>query len=108
SRIVTITAPGGMGKTRLALELGARFADDLTANTAFRNGIVFVELAPLTSADNIPLAIAEAVDLPLAGRGISPIDQILNYFREKKLLLIMDNFEHVMDGAPIVAQIAQI
>jgi serine/threonine protein kinase/tetratricopeptide (TPR) repeat protein len=105
SRLITIVAQGGMGKTRLALELGSRFAAENAP--AFPDGIFFVELAPLLSADTIPAAIVDAIGLILPAQGVEPQQHLLNYFAEKRLLLILDNFEHVLDGAAIVSAIIQ-
>jgi non-specific serine/threonine protein kinase len=113
-RLVTILAPGGMGKTRLALaaaeqwlnstSVGAnrRFAP--TTLSLFANGVYFVALAPLTSPDFMVSTIAEAVGFQFYPGG-EPQQQLLDFFREKHLLLIMDNFEHVLDGAAIVGDI---
>ena len=93
TRLVTILAQGGMGKTRLALETGTRFID----SKLFSNGVYFVQLAPLSSIDNIIATIAQALNFQLAGEGTAE-EQILNYLRAKKILLIMDNYEHLLDG----------
>lgn len=100
-RLVTILAQGGMGKTRLAL------AAAQSASAQFPNGMVFVSLAPLTSADQIVSAITEALNFRLIAESRSPQQQLIDYLREKSVLLILDNFEHLLDGAPLVMDILQ-
>ncbi|MFN2167425.1 MAG: ATP-binding protein, partial [Anaerolineae bacterium] len=97
-RLLTILGPGGIGKTRLALQAVA----DQTQ--AFLEGVFFVPLAPLSAAEHLPAAIAEAIGLSLAGQG-APKRQILNYLRGKEMLLILDNFEHLLEGVEFVAEI---
>jgi predicted ATPase/DNA-binding CsgD family transcriptional regulator len=100
TRLLTLTGPGGVGKTRLALRAAADSLD------AFDHGVFFVSLAPIRSARHIVQAIAEAVDFPLSTEE-DPLDQLLGYLRRRQLLLVMDNFEHLLDGADIVGEILQ-
>lgn len=111
-RLLTILAPGGMGKTRLALELAGRrvhgrasTTSTITETHAFENGIYFVDLAPLPSPDHILQAIAEAVGYPFQQDGRDSQQQIIDFLREKNLLLLMDNFEHVVEGRVLVQEI---
>jgi predicted ATPase len=97
-RLVTIIAPGGMGKTRLSLAAAEHQLPH------FPNGVYFVALAPVTIPDFIVSTIAEAVGFQFFPGG-EPKQQLLDYFREKQLLLVLDNFEHVLDGAAIVSDI---
>ncbi len=99
-QLVTIIAQGGMGKTRLSIEAAKAQLEQ------FPEGVYFVELAPLSSAEDIPNAIGEAVGYPFE-TGSSPQTQIANYFREKACLLILDNFEHVLEGRTLVQAILQ-
>ncbi|MBV7333334.1 tetratricopeptide repeat protein [Chloroflexi bacterium TSY] len=125
-RLLTIVGPGGMGKTRLAIETARAFLptsepalistpsadtpDRLSRNDelSFADGIFFVPLNPVGTTEEITAAITGAVT---AATGDSfyaetPLDaQLLNYLREKNLLLILDNFEHLLDGAPFVSKI---
>jgi DNA-binding SARP family transcriptional activator/predicted ATPase len=100
ARLVTILGPGGIGKTRLALAAGARIADAQSSLSSdlptpvFPHGVVFVPLAPLSSVQDMAPAIAQALRLRL-DRGQ---DQLLDYLRQKQLLLILDNVEHLIDG----------
>ena len=106
-RQVTITGPGGIGKTRLALALGALLAKNQgagesgEASPGFPHGIAFVALAAADSAQEIAPAIAEACQLRLE-RGLA---QLFDYLRQKQLLLIVDNLEHLLDGAGLLAEI---
>jgi DNA-binding SARP family transcriptional activator len=98
-RLVTIVGPGGIGKTRLALEAGESASRD--GKTIFKHGVVFVELAPQSSTDQIVLAIAEALNLRLE----KGEHQLLAYLSSKQVLLILDNFDHLLDGVNLVAEI---
>src|SRR5262245_20495302 len=97
-RLLTLVGPGGIGKTRLAIEAAARRQDD------FPDGVHFVSLTPLNSAENIVFAIAQSLDFHLNAQG-DPEHQLIDYLREKTALLALDNFEHLLDGALLVAAI---
>lgn len=97
-RMVTVLGPGGMGKTRL----GVRVARELTED--FRHGVFFVPLAPLDDPDLIVTAISESLRL-LFSEKQSPRYQLVEYLRNKNMLLVMDNFEHILDGVYIVSEI---
>ncbi|MGC9358146.1 MAG: AfsR/SARP family transcriptional regulator, partial [Anaerolineae bacterium] len=102
SRIVTLVGPGGMGKTRLALQTAREALKD------FRDGVFFVPLAPLSTSGLLIQAIADALDFPFFQReSESPRDQLLNYLREKKLLLVLDNFEHLIAVAPLLSDVVR-
>jgi predicted ATPase/Tfp pilus assembly protein PilF len=105
-RLVTILAPGGMGKTRLALESAQMGLDHREVRTSFTNGVFFVALAPLTSPEFIVPTVGEAVGFQFSPGG-EPKQQLLDFFREKHLLLVMDNFEHVLASADIISEILQ-
>jgi predicted ATPase/DNA-binding CsgD family transcriptional regulator len=98
TRLITILGAGGMGKTRLALEVArvhlSRFAD----------GVYFVPLAPLSSAEHIVTTIAERVGLQFHDEA-PPQAQLLGFFARKQMLLVLDNFEHLLDGALLVTEI---
>ncbi len=100
TRLLTLTGPGGIGKTRLALRTAAETSDE------FDHGCFFVSLAPINSVEHIIQTIAEAVKFPLATYE-DPQHQLLRYLRNKQLLLVMDNFEHLLDGADIISEILQ-
>jgi hypothetical protein len=88
-RLLTVIGPGGIGKTRLALQVAAEQVD------AFLHGVTFVPLASLLSAELLAPAIADALQLPLHGREAHKV-QLLNHLRDKELLLVLDNFEHLV------------
>ncbi|MCL4263126.1 MAG: protein kinase [Anaerolineae bacterium] len=99
-RLVTIAGPGGIGKTRLALAAAQSVLD------AFPDGVFFVPLAPLTTAAHILTTLIENLHLqPINTK--EPKDQLLAYLRQKQMLLVLDNFEHLLDGADLVADILQ-
>jgi predicted ATPase/DNA-binding CsgD family transcriptional regulator len=94
--LVTLTGPGGVGKTRLAL----RLAEDLAGD--FPDGVVFVPLAPISEFAFVPSAVAQAVGVREAGG--RPLSEVLETFlRGRRLLLVLDNFEQVVDAAPFVS-----
>ena len=100
TRLLTLTGPGGIGKTRLALRTAAEKADE------FEQGCFFISLASLRSVEHLIQMIAEGVKFPLATHE-DPQHQLLRYLRKRQLLLVMDNFEHLLDGAGIVSDILQ-
>ncbi len=99
-RLITILGSGGMGKTRLALETAA------TQFAAFADGVYFVPLAPLSSADLVVSTLADSVNYTFSG-SLEPRQQMLSFLRIKTMLLIFDNYEHVMAEAGLVANILQ-
>jgi predicted ATPase/DNA-binding CsgD family transcriptional regulator len=100
TRLLTLTGPGGIGKSRLAL----RVAMDL--GNAYEDHVYYVPLAAIKSADNIIQTIAENLGFPMATQE-DPQIQLLRYLRNKQLLLVLDNFEHLMGGVNIVSEIIQ-
>ncbi len=95
-RLLTLVGPGGIGKTRLALEAARQLP--LPENTHF------VALQPLASAEFIVSAIADSVGFQFYS-GSDPKQQLLDYLREKSWLLLLDNFEHLLDGATLLSEI---
>ena len=98
TRLLTLTGPGGTGKTRLALQLAAAASDD------FADGVFFVDLDSVVDAALVPSEIATTIGLSLSG-GIPPMQAIVDYLREKELLLVLDNFEQVVEAAATVGQL---
>ncbi len=95
-RLVTLTGPGGVGKTRLALAVAAELDDD------FADGIVYVTLASLRDPGLVAPAIAEA--LRVHQTGDQPLlERLVDRLEQRQLLLILDNFEQVVGAAPTVA-----
>jgi predicted ATPase/DNA-binding XRE family transcriptional regulator len=97
-RLVTLTGPGGSGKTRLALQVAASLVDD------FADGVYFVNLAPVTTPELVPAAIAGALQVKeLAGQ--PPLESVKEHLHQRSTLLILDNFEHLLAAAPVVAEL---
>src|SRR5215210_9101731 len=98
TRLLTLAGPGGTGKTRLALQAAAELLEE------FKDGTFFVSLAALTDPELVTSAIAAPLGVvETAGR---PLEEgIMEYLREKKLLLVLDNFEQVLAEAQLVAQL---
>ena len=97
TRLLSILAPGGMGKTRLALAVAAALIPH------YEDGVYFVPLASLSSSDDMVTAIAAHIDFNLSG-GETPRQQLLDYLRNTETLLILDNFEHLLDGVDLVSE----
>src|SRR5215208_3437059 len=98
TRLLTLTGPGGIGKTRLALQAAADLLDD------FPDGTFFVPLATLTDAELLLPAVAET--LGVRETGDQPLGETLkDYLRERHLLLLLDNFEQVLGAAPAVTEL---
>ncbi|HEY3578439.1 MAG TPA: BTAD domain-containing putative transcriptional regulator [Gaiellaceae bacterium] len=91
ARLVTLTGPGGTGKTRLAIEVAHSLEPEL------RDGAVFVSLAALSSPELVGPTIAEALEIQE--------DQVLGQLRERRLLLVLDNFEQLLPAAPFVGEL---
>ncbi|MDQ3928194.1 MAG: tetratricopeptide repeat protein, partial [Chloroflexota bacterium] len=97
-RLLTLTGPGGVGKTRLASEIAARSLDD------FRDGVCMVELAALTNRPMVVAAIAGALDLRETA-DMPLFAALSDYLYDKQLLLFLDNFEQVLPAATLVADL---
>ena len=98
NRLVTLTGPGGSGKTRLCIELAARVGPD------FPDGAYFVALAAIRDPALVPSAIAQSLGLQ-DSRGSPLVQHLADYLAERTVLLVLDNFEQVMSGASIVAEL---
>ena len=96
-RLLTITGPGGIGKTRLALKA----AED--PGLAFGDGTGFVPLGPVESPDDIPQAIASALGAAFPPSGDTLADHLLRHLRDRSMLLVLDSFEHLVEGAPLIS-----
>jgi predicted ATPase/DNA-binding CsgD family transcriptional regulator len=99
-RLMTVTGPGGIGKTRLALQAAYNSVD------AFRDGAYFVPLLAVNSSDALITAVIEAVRFVLQGHD-DPSPQLLRHLRDKQLLLILDNFEHLVPGVEVLLTILE-
>lgn len=112
-RLITLTGPGGIGKSRLAQQAAMqqiKAHQDTRPDAyqgAYQDGIYFVSLAQVHAADMIPAAIADALSLSFLGNSKSPAEQIIEMLRDRRTLLILDNFEHLMDGVEFVLDLLQ-
>lgn len=98
SRLLTLTGPGGTGKTRLSLQVGAEMVD------AFSGGAFFVPLAATRDPESVPSAILQALTLQEVG-GRPPAEILTEHLREREVLLILDNFEQILAAGPFVSQL---
>lgn len=99
-RLLTLVGPSGSGKTRLALEIAAR------QSAAFSDGVVFVPLAAVDGVAQIVAAIGAVLNLSFAGQG-DPTAHLLAQLHTRHLLLLLDHFEHLLEGADLVYAILQ-
>ena len=95
-KLVNLTGPGGVGKTRVAVEAARRIASE------FQDGARFVDLAPLQHPESVLPAIAEEFQVRGTNR-TTLIDRVSNHLRRRSVLLILDNFEHLLSAAPEIA-----
>ena len=115
-RLVTLTGPGGIGKTRLALQVAADLLlsdsqafppdreQDSQNEQLFRHGTWFVNLAPIADPNLAASAIAQVLGVRESG-GQPLLDSLKSYLRDKRILLLLDNFEQIADAAPAVAEL---
>jgi predicted ATPase/DNA-binding SARP family transcriptional activator len=96
-RIVSLLGPGGSGKTRLAIQAGSTYVD----GHIFQDGVWFVQLAPLKHHASIIPAIQDGLKLAASFGQENPRQQIFNYLRKRQALLILDNFEHLLQPESI-------
>jgi predicted ATPase/DNA-binding SARP family transcriptional activator len=97
-RVLTLIGPGGVGKTRLAIAAAERLRNEFT------DGICFVSLAPLTDTEELAAAIVVALGAPIQEQE-PPASALRRFLSDKDLLLVLDNFEHLLDGVPLPAQL---
>jgi transcriptional regulator with XRE-family HTH domain len=97
-RLLTLTGPGGVGKTRLGLEVARQVMDQ------FEEGVCFVALAPISDPVLVPSAIAQALQIK-QGAGQSVAEALEQYLRERQQLLLLDNFERLLEAGPPLARL---
>jgi predicted ATPase/DNA-binding XRE family transcriptional regulator len=98
TRLLTLTGPGGVGKTRLALEVAER------SHEVFEDGVVFVPLAPLRDTALLPSVLAETLGIKeVAGEQLQ--ETLEKHLQGKQVLLVLDNFEHLLTAAPVVSKL---
>src|SRR6188472_1162569 len=102
-RLLTLVGPGGVGKTRLALEAAARRVD------RYSHGVHFVPLVSVASPDLLAPALAESIQFAVDGAhsGFSAQDQLLDYLSERSTLLVLDNFEHLVEGSAFLSDVVE-
>jgi predicted ATPase len=100
TRLVTLVGPGGIGKTRLALQV----ADGL--RESFPDGVALVPLDTVRSPDLVPITVATALGLPDRGSR-SPIEALGTFLRPRQMLLILDNVEQVLEAAPLITELLE-
>jgi predicted ATPase/DNA-binding CsgD family transcriptional regulator len=98
SCLLTLTGPGGSGKTRLSIELAAGAARE------YPDGVYFIRLAPVRDPGLVPSSIAQGIGLP-DSRDRPLVEHLVSYLRDRKLLLVLDNFEHLLPAASVVAEL---
>jgi predicted ATPase len=97
-RLLTLTGPGGVGKTRLSLQIAAELIEDFT------DGVYFVDLAPIRESSLVTSAIAATLGVrESAGQPL--LAALKDYLRDKCMVLLLDNFEHLLNAAPLVADL---
>ena len=102
-RLLTLVGPGGAGKTRLALETAARRVD------RYPHGVHFVPLASVSSPDFLAPALAHSIQFSVDGAhsGFSAQEQLLDYLSERSTLLVLDNFEHLVEGSGLLGEVIE-
>jgi predicted ATPase/class 3 adenylate cyclase len=98
TRLLTLTGPGGTGKTRLSLQLAAEVVSD------YADGVFFVPLGPIEDANLVAPAIVQALGMREAANQ-PPADRLAEYLRDRRLLLVLDNFEQVLPAAALVGDL---
>jgi predicted ATPase/transcriptional regulator with XRE-family HTH domain len=98
TRLLTLTGPPGIGKTRLSLQVAAQMLDD------FADGVFFIPLAPISDANLVPTTISNALGVPEVGPR-TPLERLKNFLRDKEMLLVLDNFEQILAAAPQIAEL---
>ena len=96
TRLLTLTGPGGTGKTRLSLQLAAESAD------RFPDGAFWVPLAPISDPELVPSTIAHSLGVQVSGNEV-PLERVKEHLRGKRTLLVLDNFEQILPAAASVA-----
>ena len=99
--LLTLTGPGGTGKTRLAIQAALDLID------SFEHGVSFVALAPISDPKLVPTAIAQELDIREARDGRPILDNLKDNLRDKHALLVLDNFEQVVSAGPAIAELLE-
>ncbi|MEX1207826.1 MAG: tetratricopeptide repeat protein, partial [Acidimicrobiia bacterium] len=99
SQLLTLLGPGGTGKTRLSVQVAAEAAD------RFKDGVYFVPLASVTDPDLIAPTILSTLGVAPASAAVPPSDQLIRFLSDKAMLLVLDNFEQLVEGAGLVGDL---
>ncbi|TMD68910.1 MAG: adenylate/guanylate cyclase domain-containing protein [Chloroflexi bacterium] len=100
ARLLTLTGPGGTGKTRLSLQIAADVMDQ------FPDGVYFVPLSAVHDPELVPSAIAQALSVQSTGSR-RPIEVLVDYLHDKRMLLVLDNFEQLLPAAPVTTTLLE-
>ncbi len=101
TRLLTLVGPGGIGKTRLSLQIAADMVQ------AFPDGVFFIQLSAVRDPDLIASVVAQAIGIPVAGNQV-PMAAVAEHLRDRKVLLVLDNLEQLLpQGAPVIAEMLQ-
>src|ERR1700675_3599372 len=90
--MVTLTAGGGVGKTRLAIQAASQLSGE------FGDGVWYVDLAPITDPELVPVTVARALGLP-DQPGRSTMDTLTRFLADRQMLVVLDNCEHLLDAS---------
>ena len=101
TRLLTLTGPGGSGKTRLAQAVAASCA------ALFNGAVAFIDLSPVERPDRTAVVIAQSLGIQ-ESQGRTPEQELTAYLRDRSLLLVLDNFEHLIDASPLVRSLAAL
>jgi predicted ATPase/transcriptional regulator with XRE-family HTH domain len=99
-RLLTLTGPGGVGKTRLAVEVARRLED------SFPDGVIFLAMAGVSQAESILTVLADALGIIFSGPA-DPRHQVIQTLRPKNMLIVFDNMEHLITGSAVLGELLQ-
>jgi predicted ATPase len=103
TRLLTLIGPGGAGKTRLSIQVAADLLEE------YKHGVWLVELAPVASTEYLIPSLASALQFPIDthSSNLDPKSQLLDYLGERSMLMLMDNFEHLVEGADLLTEMLE-
>jgi predicted ATPase len=97
NRLVTLTGAGGAGKTRLAVQLAAALSAEAAEATRYSDGVWYIDLAPITDPDVVPVTVARALGLP-DQPGQPTTDAVRRFVRDRQMVMVLDNCAHLLDA----------